>query len=155
MKTFNLLACALMLALTSCASPLQRRLERNPALLAKLSESHKASVLAGKVAVGMSREAVFLAWGRPSRIMEGKRIGTSYERWSYTGYDPVYRHDQGFGMSMNYNGIHDSRHGHNRYACDYFDDFYYRAGPQVDYVPFDAKMVEFIGGVVTTFGLPR
>jgi hypothetical protein len=162
MKNIALLTSAVLLALTSCASPLQRRLEKNPDLLAKLSASQKASVLAGRVEEGMTKEAVFLAWGRPSRVTGGKREGKTFERWNYTGYEPVYRQPMGFGMGLGYDGIGyngigigRSRHVHGRYARDYYDPFYYQMSPQVDYVPFDAKMVEFTGGKVTAFAVPK
>ena len=155
MKTIAFLACAIVLAFTSCASPLQRRLERNPALFAKLSESHRASILAGRVEEGMTKDAVFLAWGRPSRVTGGKRAGQSFERWNYTGYEAVQSYDSGFGLGMGYQGISHSRHGRDRYACNTYDSFYYRSVPQVDYVPFDAKMVEFTGGVVSAYAMPR
>jgi hypothetical protein len=158
MKTSFVLALATSFLLANCASPVQRRVERNPELFAKLSESQKGNVMSGRVAEGMSKDAVFLAWGKPQRISVGKRNGMKTERWDYTGYEPVYRYDSDFGYGGSTgNYALAMRDHHERYAGDYRrgDFMYYSPAPRVDYVPYNAKMVEFTGEVVTAFVLPK
>lgn len=133
------------LALCSCGSPVERRIKRNPGVFEKLSEPDKAAVRGSRIREGMDKSAVFLAWGAPARITEGKKNGKDYERWTYVEFDAVI--SQGYGPPYAYH------HGHGGYY-DVYDPLYY-ARPMVDYVPHDAAFVEFVGGKVTGFATPR
>lgn len=139
MKT-SLFLCALALMLTSCVAPVQQRIQRNPELYGKLSEAEKQSVARGEIREGMSKDAVFFLWGKPNRISNGQREGKTFERWSYTEYEPYYRQSfyGGFGF---YGGCG---------RGPIFDPV-----PMVDYVPTPGASVEFVNGKVTGFLVPR
>lgn len=51
--------------LVSCASPRERRITGNPQLYQSLSTGDQVLVQQGRIREGMSKEAVFLALGRP------------------------------------------------------------------------------------------
>lgn len=55
-----------------------------------LSPEHQALVQQGRICDGMSKDAVFLAWGQPSeRPMLGQNEGRNFEEWTYTRMRPV------------------------------------------------------------------
>src|SRR5262245_40933726 len=131
----SLLAAATLLCLVSCTSPIVKRIERNPEIYSSLSTHHKEMVQHGAIEEGMTKKAVFLAWGKPDRAAQGSKNGRTYEKWSYAGYDPVYT--TGFGVNGGYWG------GYNRYS--YYDrGFLYE--PMMTYVPYEASRVEFTDG---------
>ena len=145
--TFVLAATALLLA--SCASPRELRVEHHPELFAKLSEKDKLDVRQGRVHEGMTKDAVFLAWGKPSHVSMGKRDGKTVERWRYQAYQPVMTESYGFGMGVGIGGGYWGRHGYGYY----YDPMFY-ASPSVSYVPVEGRSVEFVDGKVTAFMAP-
>ena len=136
-----LLAAAAMMFLASCGSPIAHRIEKNPGMFAKLSDSEKALVQRGEIAEGMSKDAVFIAWGRPDRVSSGTHAGKPLERWSYKAYEAV--HGTAFGV-----GIGGGYWGHRPFLGGYYgyDTFY--AEPTVNYVPYEARRVDFTNGRV-------
>ena len=148
MKTHRILsALAAMLAvvcLSGCGSPVERRIRKDPAAFSKLNEQDKAAVMAGTIREGMDKSAVFLSWGPPARMSEGKRNGRPYERWTYVEFDAVMT--QGYGPPF-------GNHGHGGYYDAY--DPLYSSRPMIDYIPHDAAFVEFVGGRVTGWALPK
>lgn len=146
MKTQALVVAALAIMLASCASPIQRRVEHNPQLFAKLSDNDKHLVQTGQVREGMTKEAVFLAWGTPARTSAGKRDGKPYERWHYLDYQPVFVDGYAAGFGIGYWG--------HRHSFAYYDPFYYPA-PSVEYVPTGGRFVDFVSGRVTSYLMPR
>lgn len=141
MKTPLFLFSLLVLLLSSCAAPVQRRIQRNPELYAKLTEQEKQSVASGRIFEGMSKDAVFIVWGKPNRVSSGTRDGRQFERWSYTEYEPYYSpmFHGGFGV---YGG------------CGYRDP-YLMSPPVVEYVPTPGASVEFVNGKVSGFMVPK
>ena len=146
MKIHLYLAALLMLGLASCASPIERRVSHNPQIYNKLSTADQQAVRSGRIREGMSKEAVFLAWGRPDRVAAGKRDGKNRERWSFTEFEQVQRfgYGGGLGVGMGY--------GYGGYG--WFDPIGY-AGPMIDYVPVPGRSVEFVNGQVAGFLVPR
>ena len=69
----------LVLAAAGCSTPETRSKEKQAAF-DMLSPKQKADVLGGKVVVGMSADAVYIAFGPPDRVSKGG--GT--DRWIYT-----------------------------------------------------------------------
>ena len=140
-----LLPLTLVVMLASCASPIERRMTRNPDLYQKLPESQKVDVKMGRVTEGMGKDAVFLAWGRPARVQTGQRNGKPLERWSYNDYQPVYTQSFGF-----YSGFGP--------GCGPFGGPFggggFWGGPSLDYVPVEGRSVEFVGGKVVGFTTP-
>ena len=136
-----LLTAAASLLLASCASPVAKRIERNPDIYNKLSERHKSLVARGEVEEGMSKQAVFIAWGRPDRAFKGSRNGRPMEQWSYLAYDSV---SGGFvGGGYGYGGWY-GRHG------SYYDPFFVYQ-PMISYVPYERAKVEFTNAKVSAW----
>ena len=104
MKTHRILSVltALLAAsgLSGCGSPVDRRITKNPDAFAKLNDADRTAVRAGRIREGMDKSAVFLAWGAPARMSEGKKNGRIYERWTYVEYDAVM--NQGYGPPYGY-----------------------------------------------------
>ncbi|OAI57003.1 hypothetical protein AYO49_00355 [Verrucomicrobiaceae bacterium SCGC AG-212-N21] len=144
MNPLRLLLAGVALLMVSCTSPIVKRIERNPDIYNALSTRHKELVAQGKVEEGMSKKAVFLAWGRPDRAAQGSKGGKAYERWSYAGYDPVY--SVGYGPGA-WGGGWGYRSGY------YYTPFYYE--PMMTYVPYEAAKVEFLNGTVTAWAKSR
>lgn len=86
--TFFLLGLS-SLFLASCATnTTQRRIDKNPEMYTSLSEQDQQRVNSKKIEQGMSKEAVYLTFGGPSRSTKGEKGGTLYERWYYTRLTP-------------------------------------------------------------------
>lgn len=117
--------------LGSCASTPQSRIEANPALYQGLSGTHKSLVSQGKIAEGMSPEAVFIAWGKADNIRTSSERGQITETWIYRGTEPEFVHTSHFG------------YGYGRYYGHgyYYPDFCY--GPTVYYRSYIAGTVTF------------
>lgn len=78
--------CWLLVLLAGCASSTieKRRAERSAAYAA-LPAEQRALVDKGDIAVGMSEDAVFIAWGKPDQVLRrGDKNGES-TRWLYEG----------------------------------------------------------------------
>lgn len=84
-------SCAVALLLTACAeySP-QQRIKDNPAMFQSIDLQDRQLVMTGQLRVGMSPNAVWLAWGPPSSVAEGRQNGKSVTRWLYATEQPVY-----------------------------------------------------------------
>lgn len=134
------LAGAVLLSSCAVSSP-QTRIQSRPADYQALPEKYKALVQQGRIAEGMNRDAVWIAWGPPNRISRGVESGAKLELWRYTGLRPIYTHSIGFGAGLGYH-----RFGRNRGYC--YDPFYdYQVGPT--YVPYTAAEVKFRNGKVS------
>lgn len=85
------LTCAFALSLlTACSvNTTQSRISRNGAMYSLLSAEHRSLVASGQIIKGMSKDAVYLAWGSPSRIFKLEEEGKPKERWVYTRSEPV------------------------------------------------------------------
>ena len=136
--------CALLLA--SCTSTVARRIEKNPEVFNALSDRQKALVQRGRIDEGMGKDAVWLAWGSANRIATGSHEGRTYERWSYTGYEPVFGTTIGFGVGGGYWGRAAPFIGDGCFA-----DSYYYQEPTLSYVPYEARRVEFTAGRVSAW----
>jgi hypothetical protein len=70
------------LLIIGCASP-EERAKKRPDIISKLNPDERQTVLAGKIKPGLSKDAVYIALGKPDRTsfnQEGKR---TEERWIY------------------------------------------------------------------------
>ncbi|MCB1225759.1 MAG: hypothetical protein KDK99_08130 [Verrucomicrobiales bacterium] len=136
---FQLAAAALLTGiLASCAAPVERRITHNPELFSQLSSEDQALVRQGKLREGMTKEAVFLAAGRPNRVESGRKAGKSYERWTYEGQRPVWINNYGAGWGGWGWG------GWGGPYCNGGLGGWYNQGPSVAYVPYDAASVDFV-----------
>lgn len=144
------LFCALALPGCETLNPAQRRIKQRPELFAGLSEKEKALVDQGKIEEGMSRDAVYLAWGRPGYIMTGNRNKRGNEKWAYFHTAPVQTASMGFGSYASH-PFYSSYGIHPAYGYGYR----YRSGrgvsTGVDYLPYIGSTVEFINGRVVAW----
>ena len=139
-----LLALLLALLLGSCATPRERRIQSNPAIFHALAPDEKTMVQGGSIREGMSREAVFLAYGRPDRVAKGRKQGRDTEHWEYWTVQPMV---VGYGMGMAWRGPWIGP------GCGYCGpwDPYWGTGPYLAYPPQRSIEVNFTDGRVTDF----
>jgi hypothetical protein len=93
------------LIVTSCSTP-QTRISEHPDLYQSLSPRDQALVSQGQIRTGMSRTAVWLAWGSPDRKIVGNMGAGRRETWVYiyyATYHPYYGPwDPYFGAPLYY-----------------------------------------------------
>jgi hypothetical protein len=106
MKPFALLLGASLL-LSGCAtSPtaqlkrIEKRKQERYDAYTVLPPDHKAAVDAGRIKIGVNKDAVYIAWGKPTQIIAGETPQGATETWlyqdtylqsySYWGYSPLY-----------------------------------------------------------------
>lgn len=142
--------CALILfsviPFTGCTvSNPQTRAQQNPALLDSLSAENRALVLKGTISEGMTKDTVYLAWGKPDFVTSGRDRGKVTETWRYATLSPVY-YGGGFGYGMGY-GMGYYGGGHHR------GGFYPHLGMNLSpqYVPVTSAVVRFRGGRVVAW----
>ena len=142
-----LIALAAGLLFVSCApSTPQARIQRDPGKFAALSEKHRSLVEQGKIARGMSQDAVYFAWGAPSRVFQGSKEEKATERWDYAGSRPVYT--TGFYGSYGYGPYR--HYGHHGYPVHGFG-----MGPEVAYIPYRLASVWFVNDRVDAWERAR
>src|SRR2546423_13768132 len=76
----------------------QTRKQERATAYAELSPDFKALVDQGRIKIGMPMDAVYIAWGKPSQVVEGETAqgrtttwlyhGTTYDEVRYWGYRP-------------------------------------------------------------------
>lgn len=145
MKTHRILTAlvtvATVLCLSSCGTPVERRIRKNPTAFSRLNEQDKAAVMAGAIREGMDKSTVLLSWGEPARVSEGKKNGRNFERWTYVEFDAVM--NQGYGPPYDHHGYYDVY------------DAQYSSRPMINYIPHDVAFVEFVGDKVTAWATPK
>jgi len=132
--------------IVSCvpATP-QTRIQQQPRVFEALGIKHRSLVEQGQISRGMPRDAVYLAWGRPTRVLQGSKGGKDTERWDYAGSQPVYN-PYFYGSYGSFRGPY--RHGyHSGYGLGF--------GPEVAYVPYRIASVWFIDGRVDAWERTR
>jgi len=136
--------------LGGCATtnPAARRVQKYPERFADLTQREKDLVLRGEVAEGMSRDAVFLAWGRPGRVMSGSRDGRGKERWAYFHTAPVSTYSVGYG-AFGPHPFYTSFGVHPAYGYGFGPGWGFGSG--IDYVPYLERTVEFENGRVVAW----
>ena len=122
------------LILTGCTTP-QTRISNRPDLYQSLSHRDQALVSQGQIRIGMSRTAVWLAWGTTDRKIIGNMGGGPTETWVYVYYAnyPYYPFeplDEYFGAPL-------------------FDPFCYSWFPPS--IPYPGKLVTFAHGKVVSY----
>lgn len=67
------------------------RISQNPVIYRMLSPEHQMLVQQGRICEGMSKDAVYLAWGNSNSVpISGQQNGCNYEKWVYHAYQPVF-----------------------------------------------------------------
>lgn len=140
MKPRSLLRAAMLaiaagaIVFTSCSTP-QTRISDHPDFYQSLSQRDQALVTQGQIRIGMSRTAVWLAWGSPNRKIVGNMGGGPTETWIYVYYAsypsyPFEPLDEYFGAPL-------------------YDPFCYSWFPPS--IPYPGKVVTFARGRVASF----
>lgn len=142
-----LLALSAGLLFASCApSTPQARIQQSPQKFEALSGKHRSLVQQGQITRGMTPDAVYLAWGYPSRTFQGSKDGKSTERWDYAGSRPVYTNS--FYGSYGY-----GHHPYGPYGRHGYSGFGF--GPEVAYIPYRIASVWFINNRVDSWERAR
>src|SRR5918996_3102422 len=120
--------------LTGCSTP-QTRISEHPDLYQGLSPKEQALVNQEQIRIGMSRSAVWLAWGSPDRKIVGNMGGGQTETWVYIyyatcSYYPLAPLDEYFGAPL-------------------FDPVCYSWFPPS--IPYPGKLVTFAHGKVASY----
>jgi len=133
------------LILTSCSTP-QTRISDHPDLFQSLSRSDQALVSQGRIRYGMSRNAVWLAWGSPDSKVIGNMRGHSTETWLYLDYVtyPYYPYYGPYGLGYGPYGP-----GFGFFGDPFYDPFYYSLIPPS--IPYPNKTVTFSNSRVMSF----
>lgn len=137
-----LLIAALFFASCAPSTP-QARIQRQPEKFESLSRPHQQLVEQGRIDRGMSQDAVFLAWGPPSRTFQGSKNNRLSERWDYAGSRPV--HVNSFHGSYGRFGGPYGRHGFGSVGW----------GPEVAFIPYRIGSVWFIDNQVEAWERAR
>ena len=134
--TFAIVAGALLL--TSC-STIESRISEHPEIYRNLSSRDQALVNQGQIRYGMSRNAVWLAWGSPDSKVIGNMRGHSTETWIYVHYAtyPYYPYYGPYGPGFGF------------FGDPFYDPFYYSLIPPS--IPYPYKTVTFSDGRVVSF----
>ncbi len=144
LKPLPVLAAVFLLAGCSTTQVIQKRIAKHPELFEQLGENHRLLVQEGRIAEGMNKNAVFLAWGPPEHVAQGSREGRSVETWTYGG---GYRYGgPRVNIGYGYGGYGYGRGGgHFGYGVNFpiGGDPYYRDEPDARVVFTKGKVTEW------------
>lgn len=155
MKTLSLLRIGLAVIATSflvqCSSTPTTRIEKNPQLYSKLNPRDQHLVSHGLIQEGMTRDAVFLAWGRPDAVSYGVNRGRESENWTYEGQRPV--RSMNMNMGFGFGGFGGwGPYGFGGWGPYGFGGFpYYGGGTTTTYIPYTSGVAEFVNGRVVSW----
>lgn len=80
------LACALLALLTGCArDSIENRRHEKWMAYSALPQEQRELVDQGRIRVGMSEDAVYIAWGKPDEILESEGPDGMETIWQYHG----------------------------------------------------------------------
>ncbi len=159
MKNSVLKLCAGLcgvLLLSQCVATPQSRIQRNPQLYSQLGDRDRQMVASGSIREGMTRDAVYLAWGKPDRVATGTHKGRAVESWTYVGQRPVTSYNMGFGLGGGWGGFPYWGAGGMGYGWGggfggWGPYSAWGGGPMVTYIPYTQAVVEFTKGRVTSW----
>lgn len=83
----RLIACGALLVLVGCAtkSTVETRRQERAAAYGALTPAHRQLVDSGQIGVGMNADAVFIAWGEPSQVLQSEDASGRVATWLYQG----------------------------------------------------------------------
>ncbi len=145
------LAVIAALFFVQCSSTPKTRIEKNPQMFAKLNAQDRNLVSKGLIREGMTRDAVFLAWGRPDSVSVGVNRGRESETWTFEGQRPI--RSMNMNMGFGYGGFGGYGYG----GLGGFGPFGYGGypmmgtGTSVTYIPYTAGVADFVGGRVVSW----
>src|SRR6187455_1078008 len=118
------------LSLTGCTT-VETRIAERPEAFRRLSPTDQTLVQQGRVRDGMSRDAVYIAWGPPSQRVPGRNRGRFVETWIYDATAAgdylgpfYYGSPYGYGLGYGYWGWGGGRVGRLHRGRYYYDPFY-------------------------------
>lgn len=86
MKKFGSILLLALLAAGCATSTVDKRKQERAAVYSSLAPEQRALVDQGQIKVGMTMDAVYIAWGKPSQIITGQSSnGTATTTWIYHG----------------------------------------------------------------------
>jgi len=137
LRTLTICAIGLTLGLAGCSTP-QTRIAEHPEVYQSLSGQDQALVSSGRIREGLSRGAVYIAWGAPNQRAEGRNRGKPVETWIYFNttagdyypspflYGPYAGFGYGYGFGGGFGYSHYRRGFYRGYYYDpFFDPFFY------------------------------
>lgn len=75
------------LCVAGCATnTIEKRREQKASVYAALDAELKAAVDQGQIKVGMTPDAVYIAWGKPSQVLTSESSDGSYITWLYQNH---------------------------------------------------------------------
>ena len=158
--TIGVLAGAAVL--TGCSTT-ESRISEHPDLFQTLSPKDQSLVSRGQIRVGMSENAVWLAWGSPNQKAVGAMRGHATETWIYFttttgpyGYGYGYGYGPGYGpfyrpFGYGFAGVVRTHRGRRFvfFGDPFYDPFFYSYIPPTISYPY--KTATFSDGRVVSF----
>lgn len=140
----------LLLFLAGC-STIESRIQSNPQVYGLLTPADQSLVRQGGIREGLSKAAVYLAWGSPDRIRSGVQSGRTFEAWTYTTlrsqFAPNYYYYPGYdGFAFSRGGLW--RGNHFFYSFGPYPYSFYRF-PEIVSAEIPYKTAFFEGGRCT------
>ncbi len=163
--SLRIVASSFALALflfASCSTP-ETRISERPDVYRSLASTDQALVSQGKIREGMSRDAVYIAWGAPNQRAEGRKRGNAVETWIYfnttsggyySGGFGYGGYGYGYGLGLGgYGGTYLHQHRFGRlhshvYYDPFYDPFFWRQNTIVSY---PERTVSLQGGRVIAY----
>lgn len=152
---------ALGAALLASCSTVSTRIEKNRAAFDRLPPAERELASRGQIREGMSKEAVFIAWGQRDQTSVVNINGKPSETWIYLAYQDVYPFGYagygyggfgfggfGYGGFGGYGGFYRGRGHRFAFYEPFYDPFFY--GP-VARERYPYKLVSFRNDRVIAF----
>jgi len=135
MKPILLLTLPALLLAGCATSTIESRKKDRYNAYSELTPEHRAAVDAGQIKVGMSMDAVFIAWGKPQQVVSSESSSGSQTVWIYTD---AYLHGHTY-WGHSYHGYYGYGGRHRRHYHGYY-------GPVLrhDYIPVGYVKAEVI-----------
>jgi hypothetical protein len=83
MKRWLFILMTLLLAAGCATNTVAKRKQKRPGAYEALTPEFKAAVDQGQIKVGMSTDAVYLAWGKPSQVLNSETPQGAIATWLY------------------------------------------------------------------------
>ena len=145
-KLLYILIAGSSLFIYSCATNPVQRIDKYPDKYSNLPPDEQSLVEDGRITEGMSKDAVYLALGKPDDVGFASKGGEEFEIWSYITQSPIVRNRIGFHGG--FGGFGHGRFGRSgRFGR--FGGFGF--GPSVTYVPRRTAIVKFSEGLVAEY----
>src|SRR5688572_3943261 len=115
----KVLALLLLLFLCGCASTIEDRRTERLAAYSQLPGDTQGLIDTGRIKVGMPKDAVYIAWGKPAQVLQGESDQGRVETWVYHGATLRPYH------YWSYDGFYGSRYRSYYYPIPYLETDWY------------------------------